>query len=383
MNYADEKIKVAAVKAVDYERAHIAAAIDEAVNILGGWDKYVQKGDKILIKPNMLLAAEPDKAVTTHPEVVRAVVRALKARGAFVGVGDSPGIANVKTTAQRTGILEVCEEEEVSFITFKHSRLYACPNGRFMKHFKLARALEDFDKIISLPKMKTHVFMGVTGGVKNLFGCIVGTNKARFHLRMQKHSDFAHVMVDLYYTVKPVLTIIDGVTGMEGQGPMNGDIVKPQVILASDNALAVDLVMADMMGFAAEKMPIAAAAIEQNRSPRLAQIEVLGSAAHKALHFTQPHTYKTMQDTYLPNWLLKLGQKQLLSHPVINSRCIGCGRCMRHCPAKAITLENRRAHIDYSKCIRCYCCQELCGHQAIDLKDSLLLKFLKKIGAYR
>lgn len=382
MDNSAEKIKVAAVKTADYSRAAVEKSVDEAVALLGGWQKYIKPGDRVLIKPNMLLAAEPEKAVTTHPEVVRAVVRALKKLGASIGVGDSPGIAGVKTTAQKTGILEVCEEENVPFIIFKDSRDYPCPDGRFMKHFRLASALADFDKVISLPKMKTHVFMGVTGGVKNLFGCIVGTNKARFHLRMQRHSDFAHVMVDLYYTVKPVLTIIDGVSGMEGQGPMSGDIVHPHLLLASENALAADLVMADMMGFAAEKMPIAAAAIEQSRSPRLGDIQIVGSAARMHFSFVQPHTYKTMQDTYLPGWVLRLGQKQLLSRPVINSRCIGCGRCMQHCPAKAITMQNRRAHIDYAKCIRCYCCQELCEHQGVDLCDGFLLKVLKKIGVY-
>ena len=383
MTEQTEKIKVAAVKASEYDYAEVSRAVNEAVKLIGGWEKYIKKGDKVLVKPNMLSAAEPKAAVTTHPEVVRAVVHALKGIGAQVGVGDSPGVNNVKTTAQKTGILEVCEEEDVPFIIFRHSADYPCPDGRFVKHFKLTRRLAEFDKVISLAKMKTHVFMGVTGGVKNLFGCVVGTNKARFHLRMQKHSDFAHVMVDLHYTINPVLTIIDGITGMEGQGPMSGDIVKPQMLIASGSALAADLVMADKMGFAAEKMPIAAAAIEQNRSPRLKDIEVVGDAAGRQLHFATPHTYKTMQDTYLPNWVLRLGQKQLLSHPVITAACVGCGRCMRHCPAKAITMENRRAHIDYQECIRCYCCQELCEHQAVELHDGLLLKLLKKIGAYR
>ncbi len=377
------KARVSVVKAISYESEEIDRAVNKSVDLIGGWEKYIQKGDKVLIKPNMLTAAAPEKAITTHPEVVRAVIRAVKRMGAYPSVGDSPGISNVKTTAEKTGILEVCEEEDIPYLLFRHSKDYACPDGKFMKQFHLVNKLAEFDKVISVAKMKTHVFMGVTGAVKNLFGCIVGTHKAQFHLRMQNHSDFAHVMVDLYYTVNPVLNIIDGVTAMEGQGPMSGDIINPKMIIAGANGFAVDLVMTDKMGFAAEKMPIAAAAISQNRAPHLSDIEVVGDATERQFHFAQPHTYKSMKDTYVPKFILKLGQNQLTSRPVINNNCIGCGRCKHHCPAKAITIQDKKAHIDYSKCIRCYCCQELCEHQGVDLKDGMILKLLKFLGVYR
>ena len=374
---------VAVVKAINYDFATVEKAINDSIDLIGGWGNYIQKGDKVLIKPNMLTAVLPQKAVTTHPEVVRAVIRAVKKLGAYPSVGDSPGIDNIKTTAQKTGILKVCEEENVEFIFFKDSAKYSCPNGRFVKHFDLVDKLAQFDKIISVAKMKTHVFMGVTGAVKNLFGCIVGTNKARFHLRMQKHSDFAHVMVDLYYTIKPTLNIIDGISAMEGQGPMSGDIVNPKIIIAGKNGFAVDLVMADKMGFKAENMPIASAGIEDGRAIRLNQIEVVGSGKAEQFDFAKPHTYKSMQDTYVPSFVLHLGQNQLTSKPVINSKCIGCGRCSQHCPPKAITIKEKRANIDYKKCIRCYCCQELCEYQGVDLKDGIILKLLKYLKVYK
>lgn len=376
-------MKVAVVKAENYQSGVVDRAVNEAVENLGGWEKYIKKGDKVLIKPNLLTAAPPQKAVTTHPEVVRSIIKAVKRQGAYPSVADSPGVSNVKKTAVKTGIWQVCEEEDVPFIIWENSRVYPCPNGKFVKHFELADTIGDFDKIISVPKMKTHVFMGVTGAVKNLFGCIVGTNKARFHLRMQKHADFAHVMVDLYYTVKPTLNIIDGISGMEGQGPMSGDIINPQIVIASENGFAADLVMADKMGFNAESMPIAAAAIKQNRSVRLRDIEIIGSGSDVEYSFKRPHTYESMQETYVPSFILKLGQNQLTSRPAINKKCIGCGRCAHHCPSNAIYIKERKAVIDYKKCIRCYCCQELCEHQAVELKDGFMLGLLKKIGIYK
>ncbi len=238
-------MKVSVVKADNYNIETVDKAVNDAVNLIGGWKNFIKKGDKVLIKPNMLTNVTPEKAVTTHPEVVRAVIKAVKNMGALPAVGDSPGISNLKSTAKRTGILTICEEENVPFVYFKQSKAYNYMEGRFIKQFELVDCLSDFDKIISVAKMKTHVFMGVTGAVKNLFGCIVGTDKARFHLRMQKHIDFAHVMVDLYQTIKPTLNIIDGITAMEGQGPMSGDVVDAKIIIASSDGFAADLIMAD------------------------------------------------------------------------------------------------------------------------------------------
>lgn len=377
-------MKVSVVKASSYEEKIVDVAVNEAIDLLGGWQKFIKSGDKVLIKPNMLTNVTPDKAVTTHPEVVRSVIKAIKKVGAYPFVGDSPGISNIKSTAQITGILAVCEEENIPFIYFKQSKLYSYLEGRFIKQFSLVDCLDDFDKIISVAKMKTHVFMGVTGAVKNLFGCIVGTEKARFHLRMQKHSDFAHVMVDLYQKIKPTLNIIDGIEAMEGQGPMSGNIVNSKILIASEDGFAADLIMADKMGFNAEKMPIAAAGIEQNRIIRLSDIELVGSGKDEQLHFAKPHTYESMQDTYVPKFILKLGQNQLTSKPVINQeKCIGCGRCGHHCPPQAINIISKQAKIDYKKCIRCYCCQELCPHQAVFLRDGMILKILKYLGIYK
>lgn len=376
-------MKVSVVKSDSYETEVVDKAVNDAVNLIGGWQNFIKKADKVLIKPNMLTNVTPEKAVTTHPEVVRAVIKAVKKMGAFPFVGDSPGISNLKSTAQKTGILKVCEEENIPFIYFMKSKSYSYIEGRFIKQFELVDCLSDFDKIISVAKMKTHVFMGVTGAVKNLFGCIVGTDKARFHLRMQKHIDFAHVMVDLYQMIKPTLNIIDGITAMEGQGPMSGDIINPKIIIASSDGFAADLIMTDKMGFDAEAMPIVAAGIEQNRIVRLKDIEVIGDGKDEQFHFAKPHTYKSMQDTYVPKFILKLGQNQLTSKPIINEKCIGCGRCSHHCPPNAISIIDKKAMINYQKCIRCYCCQELCPHQGVDLKDGFILSILKRLGIYR
>lgn len=371
--------KVAVVKADSYDTKVVDEAMKELLAHLGGIEKYIQAGDKVLVKPNMLEGVDKDKSVTTHPEVVRAVIRAVKEAGGIPVVGDSPGLGSTRTVAEKCGILEVCQQEDVELLDFNESVEVKYPQGEIVKNFALAKACLDVDKVISVAKMKTHSFMVVTGAVKNLFGLFVGHNKAQFHLRMKKMSDFAHLLVDLHQYMKPCLAIIDGISGMEGAGPRNGDKIHCGIMLASDNSFAVDLVMADKMGFAAERLPVAMIALQKGLTPSLAMIEVVGSARQAQFQFKKPRTVENLENR-VPGWIVRLGQNQLTARPHINEQCIGCGRCAKHCPPGAIIIENRKAVIDYRACIRCYCCQELCPENAVALKEGVLLRFLHHLG---
>ena len=369
--------KVAIVNIANYQPHNLEQGLTAALNIIGGWEKYIKPHDRVLIKPNLLEAVSPAKAATTHPEVVRAVIRAVKACDALPCVGDSPAVHSTHTAAAKAGILAVCREENIPLLSFNTSAEYAYPNGIMVKHFTLAADLQQFDKIISLAKMKTHTFMGVTGAVKNLFGCFVGTDKAQFHLRMQNHADFAAMLVDLYGVVKPVLNIVDGIIGMEGTGPRNGEPINSSLLIAGSNGFAVDLIMAEHMGFAPEQLPVAAAAIKAGISPRLQEITADGSGKAIYHKFKQPPNHTSLQQLWIPNWLLNMAQKQLTAVPTINNKCIGCGRCAKHCPPHIISIVNKTAQIDRHKCIRCYCCQELCPVNAVILQDGKLLQIGK------
>jgi uncharacterized protein (DUF362 family)/Pyruvate/2-oxoacid:ferredoxin oxidoreductase delta subunit len=371
-------VKVAVTKVDSYNETLVAQGISHALKQLGGINNFVSPGDRVLIKPNMLEGMPPAKATTTHPEVVRAVIRQVKSAGGLPIIGDSPGINGTKKVAEQCGILEICRQEDVELYEFQKTSEYAYPQGLTLKRFTLCDVLEKVDKVISVAKMKTHSFMGITGAVKNLFGLFVGTDKAQFHLRMKARHDFAGMLVDLTGLVKPVLSIVDGITGMEGNGPRNGQPRYAGIILAGANAFAVDLVMARIMGFEAEKMPVAARALAAGLAPRLEDIEVIGSGKSVKLEFKQPYTLESIEGR-LPSRLVKLGQEQLTQKPQIANSCIGCARCAQHCPPDAIKIVNNRAVIDYQKCIRCYCCQELCPADAVKLKSGFLLKTVRKL----
>ncbi|MDF2570673.1 MAG: hypothetical protein K0R55_2277 [Sporomusa sp.] len=370
--------KVAAVKVSNYNSQDLEQGLQEALALIGGLSAIIQAGDKVLIKPNMLEALSPNKAVTTHPEVVRAVIKQVKVAGGIVFVGDSPALGNTMKAAAKTGIAKVCQQEQVEIVPFEKSVVVHHPKGRFIKKFELAQELQQVDKVISLAKMKTHSLMGITGGVKNLFGFIVGPYKAQFHLRMQKQRDFAAMLADLNQAIKPVLYVIDGIIGMEGNGPRNGTPIKTGVIITGTNGFAVDMVMSKIMGFNAEKLPVAAWALNEQLVSPLSEIDILGSAKETVVPYAAPRNLVALEAA-IPSWIANLGQNQLTAKPIINYKCVGCGRCAKHCPPKTIILVNGRAKIEPKKCIRCYCCQELCPYDAVDLEEGTLLKLVNRM----
>jgi len=211
-----------------------------------------------------------------------------------------------------------------------------------------------------------------------LFGFVVGTGKAQFHLRMNQRRDFAAMLVDLSLAVKPCLFIIDGIIGMEGRGPRNGNPIHLGALLAGTNGFAVDMVMSRLMGFPVNKLPVTARAMELGLVPALTEIEIVGSAKDRIVPCKAPRNIESL-DERVPAWMANFGRAQLTAKPVIDKNCVGCGRCEAHCPPKSITIRNARSEINYSSCIRCYCCQELCPHDAVLLEEGILLRMIKKI----
>lgn len=369
--------KVAAVKAASYDTQIVEQALSELLAHLGGIKAFIQPGDKVLVKPNMLEAVDEDKAVTTHAEVVRAVLREVKRQGGTAIVGDSPGTAGTLKVAERCGIAAVCREEGVALVPFEDTVELPYPEGVTVKKFVLAQPLAEVDKVISVAKMKTHTFMGVTGATKNLFGLVVGMQKAQFHFRMQERREFASMLVDLGCLVKPVLSIVDGIVGMEGNGPRNG-VPKPAgVLLAGDNCFAVDVVMTGMMGFKPERLPLTRLALERGLTPDFSGIDLVGSAKDLQLNFVEPRSLLALNDR-IPRWAAAFGRNHLTARPEIDRTCITCGRCVAHCPPQAMKIVDGKACINYERCIRCYCCQELCPADAVHLEEGVWLRLARR-----
>ncbi|MBQ8091806.1 MAG: DUF362 domain-containing protein [Pyramidobacter sp.] len=339
--------------------------------------KFV-RGDRVLVKANMLAARSPEKCVTTHPALVESVCRALLDLGCRPFIGDSPGIEPFTLVARVSGIAAVGEKLGVPVRELSRSTLCPPSSRRVNKRLELSADALEADAIVSLPKLKTHCQMQLTMAVKNLFGTVAGTRKAQWHYAVGlDRARFASVLIDILVSLPPVLSIVDGVHGMEGRGPGSGTPRFFGLIAASDDAVALDAALAPMMGLPPEKYaPLAAARERGVGDAELARVEWRGDLDPRT-RFEYVDLPRLDSLSLLPSFMDKLGRALLASRPEQDeNRCVQCGRCAEICPAGALVLERKKLRFDYSRCIRCYCCHEMCPRDAIRFRESAVMKLL-------
>lgn len=357
-----------------YEPSEVSASLNAALSPIGGMAAFVSPGQKVLLKVNLLSRALPDRAVTTHPEFLRAVIQEVRKAGGVITVGDSPGgrnsLAAIAKLWEDTGIGRVCAEEDVSLVLFDDDCVRApAPGGQLYTSFTLGRAVAETDVLICLPKFKTHGFMMFTGAVKNLFGCIPGLEKAQYHVKVPDRDDFGSMLVDLMLACKPRLALMDAIVGMEGDGPAGGTPRHVGAILASESSVALDVIASSMAGLSSSEVYTNKAAARRRLGPASAEdVEVVGADWRDLApaDFALPARDVT---ALMPGWLGRRLRGWATARPALarQDECTRCGKCQDNCPVSAITLSEGGPMFDHSTCIRCYCCQELCPPQAIGL----------------
>lgn len=365
--------KVSITRASSYDSAEVYSAVKRAVDLIGGMGAFVRKGESILLKPNLLSARPPESGVDTHPEVVRAVARLAKEEGARLFLGDSPGglgYKNAGSTYEISGMKTVCAQEGITLVDFDSAR-----NINGMPISVLAK---DVDGIITIPKMKTHDLMTLTGAIKNSYGLAIGHFKADCHLKAPLPADFAKRVVDVFETVVPRLAVMDGIVAMEGAGPAAGELRNAGLIIAGNDCVACDAVFAKIAGLDPLRLHIIAEAYRRKLGEAdIAKIEVLGESIKDATlrDFRLPDTSVVMK---IPKPLLSILTKAIRFLPQINDRiCRRCRICEKSCPAKCITITDAGSRIDHRSCIKCFCCHELCPYGAVSIKRSLLAKIIR------
>ena len=369
----------------NYGRQATKAAIEELLRPLGGIGAFVQPGQRVLLKPNMLAGKGVDAAVTTHPEIVRAVIELAQNAGGIVSVGDSPGVGTPQQVAERCGILAVIEETGATFAPFVES-IRITPRRGTIHHFEIARDIVAADVIINLPKLKTHQMMGMTGAVKNLFGAVVGLRKP--HLHLQAGADkgfFALMLLELAEEIRPALTIVDGVLAMEGDGPGSGEPIQLGVLLAGVEPMAVDVVAAELTGLAPESIWTWVVAKRSGRPwTSLAEIELCGAP----LAGLRLRAFKPAKNTEVhfgvPKLLQRPLRRALSARPVVDlNKCRRCGICLTSCPPRAMSIRDNRLLIDEKRCILCFCCHELCPDGALHSQQGWLLRLSQMLARQR
>ncbi len=375
--------RVALVRCREYEAGQVEAAVRQAVNLLGGIESFVRPGQRVLVKPNLLLPSDPARAIVTHPTVVRAVVKLAHEAGGRVIIADNPATplphSAWSAAYDKAGWAAVAAETDAELNTHIIPQQHPHPEGRLLKRVDVSSFLTEADVVLSLPKLKTHGLMRFTGAVKNLFGVVPGPLKFGYHVKLQTVDRFAEMLLDLASFVRPALTVMDAVVGMDGDGPSAGRPFPIGAVLAGTNPVAVDVAALTLVGHDPTSVPTVAAAIGRGWTTDL---ELLGDdlAALRVEGFRLPPGGSHTGMEWAPDFLRQWGVKQLVASPFVTERCIGCGACVVNCPAQTISLVEGRARIALAKCIRCYCCHELCPEQAIVLRQPWLGQMMARLG---
>lgn len=324
----------------------------------------ITRGSHVLIKPNLLAAATPDRAMVTHPMIVRGVVEYVLEKAGKVRISDSPAMGSLEKVMKESGIMSALQGLDVEVREFRSSVMVDV--GEPFHRIELAEAAMTADVVINLPKLKTHSQMLLTLGVKNLFGCVVGFRKPQWHLRVGVDREmFGLLLYRIYSAVKPAFTILDGILAMDGQGPgKSGTPRHVGVILGSRDAVALDATVSQMLGVDPEKVFTSLAAIRAGEMPE--SIEVVGELPSVS-QFILPRITPLV---FGPRQTHKYLRKYLIQRPVTDEKlCRSCGDCRRYCPAGAIRQEGKKLRFDYDRCIRCYCCIEVCPHGALKSEE--------------
>jgi len=335
--------------------------IDHLLAPLGGKTSFVSRGERVCLKINLLSASDPSRAVTTHPSVVSAVAKAVLDAGGEPFIGDSPaGRFNRKALRNAydlSGMTAVADDLGIDLNFDTGWTRVAVPGGRRLKRVKVCDFALKADRVIALPKLKTHSYQVMTLATKIMYGIVPGVEKARYHAVHPRRPAFADMLLDLLLVRLPDLFIMDGIVGMEGNGPGSGNPVDTGVLMVSTDAVAMDIAVCRMLGIEPVGVPTLKRAKLRGMWPGTIDHPLLSTEDVRYEGFALPLTAGR----------LATGKRMARRSPVITEKCTACGKCEEICPKDAITIPGDRAVIDYENCIRCFCCHEVCPDRAIRL----------------
>jgi uncharacterized protein (DUF362 family)/Pyruvate/2-oxoacid:ferredoxin oxidoreductase delta subunit len=358
------------IRQADYHDETIRSIVFEMLSSDEG--PVIGTGARVLIKPNFLSPAAPEKAITTHPLIVRAVAQFALEKGARVQISDSPAIGSFSTLLKKGGYAEVLGDLDVTVKPFEET--VGVDVGEPFGTIDVAKDAIEADVVINLAKLKTHTQMMLTLGVKNLFGCIVGLKKPEWHMRagVDRHM-FGRLIVSIYEAVGPAYTIVDGILAMEGQGPgKSGTPRELGLLIGGNNAHAVDHAICLQVGLDLERLETHLAAREMG---------VYDSSVHinGDLNILDDFQFPELGAlTMGPDILGRFMRRFVIQRPVVDDEiCKLCSECWKYCPVQAITYTDRGISFNTNTCIRCYCCLEVCPHAAIRARMPLIGRLIE------
>lgn len=351
--------KVAIINCNSYKQEEVDKAVERALKLL---NFNFEKHKKVLIKPNAVGNFPLCQiATTTHPSVIEAICKILKENKCKIFIGDSP-FTNPEASFKASGIEKVAKKYG-KLVIFEQEKLVKNrnENNKIIKKLIFPKIVKEVDLVINVPKLKTHSLVKYTGAIKNLYGFIPGGLKQRLHNKARGEEKFSELLIDIYQNIKPELNIMDGIIGMEGEGPSSGEAKKAGLILASRNAVALDIAAVKIIGYGPHQILMIRDAIKRKLYPNY-KFELVGLNKLPKINFRKP----TLHDISKTR---KLMSKLFKERPIVvdEKLCTRDGLCEKHCPRKAIKLSPYPV-INKERCIRCFCCIEICPNNALMIR---------------
>ena len=319
------------------------------------------EGCKVLLKPNLLSGKPPEKAVNTHPLFIQALAEVFLEKKCTVFVGDSPGYESTERALRKSGIMEVVRRLKLLIAHFERRVPKANRGISPYREFIFGEEPRDYDLVVNVPKLKSHVLMGLTAGVKNTFGFVPSLEKAKWHLRCGTDKRlFASLLIDINSVVKPALTVLDGIVAMDGGGPSHGRVRNLGLVVLSDDDIALDDYLERILSVP-YPLPVSSVARENGL---LREAMVIDREPPEIGSFLVPEGDRTAWN--LPYLVREAARTAFTRKPRCDARkCTACRTCADVCASRALTLVDGVVSINYKKCIRCYCCAEMCPVGAI------------------
>ncbi len=366
-------------KCISYNLEEIKKILKDGFEALGGIEKFVKKNEKVLLKPNLLAPSKPESAIVTHPVFIKAVIQILKEITNNIYIGEAPGVGSFSTGASIIGLKKIIEEEKIQLIEFVPDKEIEVKDKLVFGKFMVDKRLLEMDKIINLPKLKTHGLMQMTLCIKNMYGIIPGLKKLEYHAKAnQDKTQFAKILIDIYRAMPPHFNIVDGILAMEGDGPGTAGIpVNLGIVIMGENGFAIDRFIPELVGvdpFRVWTNKIYRQYVNNNKD---IEYRIIGENPGVIKKFILP---PDEERSGLFGFLIKILRNLTLLKPVfLKEKCTGCQICVKHCPVNVLIYKGKDNGIicNYNKCIRCFCCHELCPDKAILIKKPFLRIFSK------